>query len=140
MGASADDSATECATIDSATNDSLVKSGALKRSNMWPTKKAAKWLAQNESKGKQLEMVINSKVDQCQQCYNLDPLFSYLTLIFPPTHFSHDRVLVSHAYLSSDSLLSQPCTLSHALLHYDSQHPYLRNIYIDLGIRCKYPT
>ena len=48
---SADDSATECATINSATNDSLVESGAPKRLNVWPTKKAAKWLAQKESKG-----------------------------------------------------------------------------------------
>lgn len=63
---SADDSATECATIDSA-NDSLVESGAPKRSNVRPTKKAAKWLAQNESKGQQLEMVIDSEVDQRQQ-------------------------------------------------------------------------
>ena len=63
---SADNSATECATIDSATNNSLVDSGASKILNMWPTKKTAQWLAQNESKGQQLEMVINSEFDQCQ--------------------------------------------------------------------------
>ena len=47
--ASADNSATECATIDSATNDSLF--GTPKRSNRQPTKKAAKSSAENESKG-----------------------------------------------------------------------------------------
>ena len=62
-------------------------------------------------------------------CYNLYPLFTS----------SHDRVLLSHNYSSLDSHLSQPCTFSH-LLHHDSELSYLRNIYIDLGIHCKYPN
>ena len=55
------------------------------------------------------------------------------TLIFPMT-------LISHTYLSSDSCLSWPCTSSHTYSIMTHTCPYLRNIYIDLGTRCKYPT
>ena len=44
------------------------------------------------------------------QCYDLNPLLPFFTLIFLLTQFSHDCVLVSHAYLLSDSVLSWPCT------------------------------
>ena len=56
--------------------------------------------------------------------------------IYLLTHFSHDRVIVSHAYLSSDLLLSQPCTSSHDYSILTRGNPYLSNVYIDLGIRC----
>ena len=78
---------------------------------------------------------------------SLTTVYFYPTLIFPLTHISHDCVLLSHAYLSSDSYLSWPCTfiprlsflwlislttvyfLSH-LLHYDSHLSlYQKRIY-----------
>ena len=63
-------------------------------------------------------------------------VYFYLTLIFSLTHVSHDRVLLSHTYLLSDSCLPWPCTLSHTSSTVTPNNPYLRNIYIDLGTRC----
>ena len=71
-----------------------------------------------------------------RQCYNLNPLFT-----FPHTNLSDDSLLSRPCtYVSQsssfDSLLSWPCTLSHDNSTMTHNHPYLRNIYIDLGARC----
>ena len=66
--------------------------------------------------------------------------YPFPTPIFLLTHVSHDRVIVSHAYPPSDSLLSQLCTFSHDYSTLTHGNPYLSNVYIDLGIHCKSPT
>ena len=68
-------------------------------------------------------------------------LFSFFhTPISLLTHSSHDRVLISHAYLPFDSFLSRPCTFSHDHSTLTHDYPCLRNVYIDQGTRCKYPN
>ena len=64
---SADDSATGCATVNSATDNPLVKRGPHKKSNAWPIKKDAKQLAENESEDQELKMMLDSEVDQHQK-------------------------------------------------------------------------
>ena len=64
---SADNSATECATVDSATDKALVKRGPHKKLNTWPIKKGAKWLVDNESEDQELKMMLDSEVDQHQK-------------------------------------------------------------------------
>ena len=64
---SADDSATECATVNSATDNPLVERGPHKELNVWPIKKGAKQLAENESEDQELEMMLDSEVNQHQK-------------------------------------------------------------------------
>ena len=77
----------------------------------------------------------------------LTPMYIIPMTILPLTHFSHVCVLsltltplltcISHDYSTYDSHLPR-------LLHYDSlfpQHyPYLRTVYIEVDICCKYPN
>ena len=62
---------------------------------------------------------------------SLTTMYFYPMLTFLLTHLSHDHVLLSHAYLSSDSSLSQPCTFSHAYSTMTYKSPisetYLKN-------------
>ena len=75
-------------------------------------------------------------------CYDLNPLY-----LFP--HLPHyDSFLTTVYFIShllcydlySDSHFSQPCTLSHTCSTMTHNSPYLRNVYIDLGIHCNNPT
>ena len=58
---------------------------------------------------------------------------TFLTTVYFTSHLLHHDS-------RSDSLFSQMCTLSPAYSTMTHNFPYLRNVYIDLGICCKYPN
>ena len=66
----------------------------------------------------------------------------YSTMAHTLTHSSHNHVhylMLTPLWLTPWLIpLTTMYTISH-LLHYDSYFLYLRNVYIDLGIRCKDP-
>ena len=64
---SADNSATECATVNSATDNPPVKRGPHKKLNTWTIKKGTKWLVENESEDQELQMMLDSEVNQHQK-------------------------------------------------------------------------
>ena len=87
-----------------------------------------------------LEKLERSATLASAECYDWDPFLPLFHAYRPLAHVSHDHVLVSHAYLSSDSYLSRSCTFSHDYSALTHSYPYLRNVYIDLGTHCRTPT
>ena len=85
---------------------------------------------------------------------SLTLVYTILTTAPPLTHFSHICVHYSHDHSTSDSFLSHSCTLFSWSLHLWltsltitplwlivlTYHPYLRIVYIEPDIHCKYPT